>query len=160
MHHLSALDALFLQLETAEVPAHVGSVSLLKKPAGHRGSFYPRIRKHIESRLHLAPLFSRRLAFMPLDLANPIWLGGARVDLDHHIDHLFDNQRRIILRPACMCERSAIAQALPQLVADVGCQRRQEPQVVLEDRPRHRGGLAEGVSTDHQLAHRRVHLVE
>ncbi len=88
MHHLSALDALFLQLETAEVPAHVGSVSLLKKPVGHRGSFYPRIRKHIESRLHLAPLFSRRLAFMPLDLANPIWLGGARVDLDHHIRRL------------------------------------------------------------------------
>ncbi|MEO8102254.1 MAG: wax ester/triacylglycerol synthase domain-containing protein [Betaproteobacteria bacterium] len=85
MHHLSALDALFLQLETAEVPAHVGSVSLLKKPPGHRGSFYPHIRKHIESRLHLAPLFSRRLAFMPLDLASPIWLGGSAVNLDDHI---------------------------------------------------------------------------
>ena len=84
MHHLSALDALFLQLETAEVPAHVGSVSLLKKPGGHRGSFYPRIRKHIESRLHLAPLFSRRLAFMPLDLANPIWLSGAKIDSQSH----------------------------------------------------------------------------
>ncbi len=85
MHHLSALDALFLQLETPEVPAHVGSVSLLKKPKGHRGSFYPKIRAHIESRLHLAPLFSRRLAFMPLDLANPIWIDDADVDLDEHI---------------------------------------------------------------------------
>jgi hypothetical protein len=88
MHHLSALDALFLQLETPEVPMHVGSVSLLQKPKGHRGSFYPQVRKHIESRLHLAPLFSRRLAFMPFDLANPIWLGGAAVDLDHHIRRL------------------------------------------------------------------------
>ena len=85
MHHLSALDALFLQLETPEVPAHVGSVSLLQKPQGYRGSFYRQIRKHIESRLHLAPLFSRRLAFMPLDLANPIWLGGTAVNLDDHI---------------------------------------------------------------------------
>ncbi len=85
MHHLSALDALFLQLETPEVPAHVGSVSVLQKPKGHRGSFYPHIRKHIESRLHLAPLFSRRLAFMPLDLASPIWLGGTAVNLDDHI---------------------------------------------------------------------------
>ena len=88
MHHLSALDALFLQLETPEVPAHVGSVSLLEKPKGQRGSFYPRVRKHIESRLHLAPLFSRRLAFMPLDLANPIWLSGTVVNLDDHIKHV------------------------------------------------------------------------
>ena len=36
--------------------------------------------------MHLAPLFSRRLAFMPLDLANPIWLDGAGVNLDDHID--------------------------------------------------------------------------
>ncbi len=88
MHHLSALDALFLQLETPEVPMHVGSVSLLQKPKGHRGSFYPQVRRHIESRLHLAPLFSRRLAFMPFDLANPIWLGSSDVDLDYHIRQL------------------------------------------------------------------------
>lgn len=88
MHHLSALDALFLQLETPEVPAHVGSVSLLQKPKGHRGSFYKHVRKHIESRLHLAPLFSRRLSFMPLDLANPIWLSGTKVNLDDHITHV------------------------------------------------------------------------
>lgn len=88
MHHLSALDALFLQLETPEVPAHVGSVSRLQKPKGHRGSFYKNVRRHIESRLHLAPLFSRRLAFMPLDLVNPIWLGGAVVNLDDHIKHV------------------------------------------------------------------------
>lgn len=85
MHHLSALDALFLQLETPEVPMHVGSVSILQKPKGHRGSFYPNVRQHIESRMHLAPLFSRRLAFMPLDLMNPIWLGGVEVNLDDHI---------------------------------------------------------------------------
>ena len=90
MQHLSALDALFLQLETPEVPAHVGSVSLLKKPKGVRGSFYPAVRKHIESRLHLAPLFSRRLAFMPFDLANPIWISNVNVNLDDHI-------RRVLL---------------------------------------------------------------
>ena len=88
MQHLSALDALFLQLETPEVPAHVGSVSLLKKPKGVRGSFYPAVRKHIESRLHLAPLFSRRLAFMPFDLANPIWISNVNVNLDDHIRQL------------------------------------------------------------------------
>ncbi len=85
MQHLSALDALFLYLETPETPMHVGSLFLLEKPAGHRGSFYPNIRRLIESRMHLAPLFSRKLAFMPFDLANPIWVHDDNVDLNWHI---------------------------------------------------------------------------
>ncbi len=87
MHHLSALDALFLHMETPDMPMHVGGLILLDKPKKHRGSFYKKIREHLVSRMHLAPLFSRRLAFMPLDLVNPIWLGGAEVDLDYHIRH-------------------------------------------------------------------------
>ena len=64
---------------------HVGSLILFEKPARHRGSFYPTIRRHIESRLHLAPLFTRKLAFMPFDLANPIWVHDDNLDLDWHI---------------------------------------------------------------------------
>ncbi len=85
MQHLSALDALFLYLETPETPMHVGSLFLLEKPKGHRGSFYPNIRRLVESRMHLAPLFSRKLAFMPFDLANPIWVQDDSVDIDWHI---------------------------------------------------------------------------
>jgi diacylglycerol O-acyltransferase / wax synthase len=85
MQHLSALDALFLYLETPETPMHVGSLFLLEKPKRHRGSFYPNIRRLIESRMHLAPLFSRKLAFMPFDLANPMWIHDDGVDLDWHI---------------------------------------------------------------------------
>jgi WS/DGAT/MGAT family acyltransferase len=76
MKHLSALDALFLQLETPDTPMHVGSLMRMAAPKGvGRGrSAYDQIRAHMEGRLHLAPIFSRRLAFMPLDLANPIWI--------------------------------------------------------------------------------------
>ncbi|MEP7083802.1 MAG: wax ester/triacylglycerol synthase family O-acyltransferase, partial [Betaproteobacteria bacterium] len=88
MHHLSALDALFLHLETPDMPMHVGSLILFEKPKGHRGSFYKNIRVHIESRIHLAPLFSRRLAFVPLDLANPVWITGLEPDLDRHVRRL------------------------------------------------------------------------
>jgi diacylglycerol O-acyltransferase / wax synthase len=65
LNQLSALDALFLYLETPDTPMHVGSFTVLEKPRGHRGSFYKKIREHIASRMHLAPLFSRKLAFMP-----------------------------------------------------------------------------------------------
>jgi len=88
LNHLSALDALFLYLETPETPMHVGSLILMQKPAGHKTSFYKNIRKHVASRMHLAPLFSRKLAFMPFDLANPIWVDADEVDLDWHIGSL------------------------------------------------------------------------
>jgi len=85
LNQLSALDALFLHLETPDTPMHVGSFTVLEKPRGHRGSFYKKIREHIALRMHLAPLFSRKLAFMPFDLANPIWLESDAIDLDWHI---------------------------------------------------------------------------
>jgi diacylglycerol O-acyltransferase / wax synthase len=88
MKHLSALDALFLHLETPETPMHVGSLMLLDVPARSRKAAYANIRKHIAARLHLAQLFTRRLQFMPLDLANPIWLEAEDIDLDWHIQHV------------------------------------------------------------------------
>ena len=138
MHHLSALDALFLQLETAEVPAHVGSVSLLQKPKGHRGSFYPKIRRHIESRLHLAPLFSRRLAFMPFDLSNPIWLGGAEVNLDEHIT------RVILPKPGTQAQMEAAVAKLHEGMMD-------------RDRPLWQFTVIEGLQDGNIAFYSRIH---
>lgn len=84
MNHLSALDALFLQLETADTPMHVGSLMLLEKPGGRRTP-YRAIRDHIAARTHLAPVFRRRLATVPGDLANPVWLQQHEIDLDYHV---------------------------------------------------------------------------
>ena len=33
--------------------------------------------EHIGKRLHLAPVFSCKLVFMPLDLGHPLWVGAA-----------------------------------------------------------------------------------
>jgi diacylglycerol O-acyltransferase / wax synthase len=87
---LSGLDATFLYLEAPETPMHVGSVHLYEPPPGRRIDFLARARRHIRSRLHLAPVFRRRLATLPIELASPIWVEDERVDLDHHV-------RRIVL---------------------------------------------------------------
>lgn len=87
MKHLSALDALFLQLETPDTPMHVGSLMLLARPPGRRDP-YMSIRAHVAKRLHLAPVFSRVVRFMPLDLASPLWIPAAEIDLDYHIRSL------------------------------------------------------------------------
>lgn len=82
---LSGLDALFLHLETPEMPMHVGSLMLLELPAGYAGDFTADVRALIGTRLHLAPAFTRRLATMPLGFANPVWTRAGHVDLERHI---------------------------------------------------------------------------
>jgi diacylglycerol O-acyltransferase / wax synthase len=85
MKSLSGLDATFLYLETPETPMHVGSLNLYELPPGFKGSFHKAVKQHIGKRMHLAPIFSRRLAFMPFDLGHPIWVEAEKVDLDFHI---------------------------------------------------------------------------
>lgn len=88
--HLSALDAAFLYLETPEMPMHVGGMYLLQLPEDYEGDFYDNFKAMIASRLHLAPVFTRKLALMPFELANPLWIEDDDIDLDYHI-------RRIVL---------------------------------------------------------------
>ena len=85
MKTLSGLDATFLYLETPETPMHVGSLHLYELPKGYKGSFTRAVREHIGRRMHLAPIFSNRLAFMPFDLGHPVWVEADEVDLEFHI---------------------------------------------------------------------------
>ena len=85
MKTLSGLDATFLYLETPETPMHVGSLNLYELPKGFKGSFTKAVREHIGRRMHLAPIFTRRLAFMPFDLGHPVWVEADEVDLEFHI---------------------------------------------------------------------------
>jgi len=85
MKSLTGLDATFLYLETPEMPMHVGSLNLCELPAGFKGSFHKAVKNHIARRMHLAPVFSRKLVFMPLDLGHPLWVEADSVDIDFHI---------------------------------------------------------------------------
>jgi diacylglycerol O-acyltransferase / wax synthase len=95
MKSLSGLDATFLYLETPETPMHVGSLNLYELPKGFKGSFHQAVRRHIAKRMHLAPIFSRRLAFMPFELGHPTWVEDRQVDLDFHIRKLPGKQLTI-----------------------------------------------------------------
>jgi diacylglycerol O-acyltransferase / wax synthase len=88
MKHLSTLDAAFLHLETPEMPMHVGSLILLDLPVGLQGPFYDAVKFHVARRIHLASVFTKKLALMPLNIANPVWVDAGAVDLDYHIRHI------------------------------------------------------------------------
>ena len=85
MKSLTGLDATFLYLETPEMPMHVGAFNLCELPAGFKGSFHQAVTKHIASRIHLAPVFSRKLVFMPLNLGHPLWVEADSVDVGFHV---------------------------------------------------------------------------
>jgi diacylglycerol O-acyltransferase len=88
MKALSGLDGSFLHLETAETPMHVGSLHLFDLPAGFRGDFHAAIKRQMKARIHLAPIFTRKLAPMPLQFANPVWVEEDKVDLDYHVQRI------------------------------------------------------------------------
>jgi WS/DGAT/MGAT family acyltransferase len=88
MKALSGLDGAFLHLETPATPMHVASLHLFDLPPGYTGDFHADIKRLMRSRLKAAPVFTRKLALMPLQLANPVWVEEVRVDLDYHVQRL------------------------------------------------------------------------
>jgi WS/DGAT/MGAT family acyltransferase len=84
MKLLTGLDAAFLDLETPEMPMHVGALQVFERPRGDRTRFVKRLREHMAERLPLAPQLRRRLWWPPLKVSNPAWV-DAEPDLDWHI---------------------------------------------------------------------------
>jgi diacylglycerol O-acyltransferase / wax synthase len=89
MNHLSAQDGMFLHIESPEMPMHVGSLCVLDMPEGVAADdFYELAKERLAQRIHLADLFTRKLAFIPLDLSNPVWVDDEDMDLDYHVRHV------------------------------------------------------------------------
>ncbi len=112
MQHLSAIDSAFLHLETAEMPMHVGSLHRYQLPEGYKGNWYEDVKAHLAKRLHLAPVFTRKLANMPFDLANPVWIEDDDIDLDYHIRHT------VLPRPGTQAQLEALAARLHSSLLD------------------------------------------
>ena len=84
MKQLPGLDASFLHLETAQMPMHVGALHIFELPADYAGDFLADMRRHMASRLPLAPALRQKLAKMPMNFVNPGWV-DAQPDLVQHI---------------------------------------------------------------------------
>ena len=112
MKHLSVVDGAFLHLESPEMPMHVGSLALFDPPAGGAGAWYEAVKAHVASRMHLAPVFTRKLALMPFDLANPVWIHDDDIDLDYHMRYL------VLPKPGTMAQMEALCARLHSSLLD------------------------------------------
>jgi diacylglycerol O-acyltransferase len=87
MRQLSGLDSVFLNLETNAVPMHIGGLTVLDPASAPAGFGFDAVRRLIESRLHLLPMFRRRLVESPLNLDLPYWIEDPEFDIEHHVRH-------------------------------------------------------------------------
>lgn len=112
MDHLSSMDAAFLHLETPETPMHVASLMLLDLPEGYEGDFYEDAKAMIGKRLHLATVLTRKLAQMPFELAEPVWIEDDDLDLEYHVRSL------TLRRPGTMEQLHALVARLHSTLLD------------------------------------------
>lgn len=88
MKSLSGIDGAFLHLETPSTPMHVGSLHLFDLPAGYAGDFHADVRRQMQRSLRRTPVLRRRLAPMPLQFANPVWVEAGPIDLAYHVQRV------------------------------------------------------------------------
>ena len=112
MQHLSVVDGAFLHLESPEMPMHVGSLALFEAPAGPHDEWFDAVKAHVASRMHLAPVFTRKLALMPFDLANPVWIHDDDIDLDYHM------RRTVLPKPGTTAQLEALCARLHSSLLD------------------------------------------
>ena len=98
MEHLKGADASFLYMENPVVHMHVTGVMILD-PSTMEGDYrFETFRDHIVDRLHLIPIFRRRLVSVPFGIDHPAWVEDPDFDLDRHL------HRHRLKRPGRMAE--------------------------------------------------------
>jgi len=89
MEQLSGQDAMFLHAEIDGLPQHIGGVSIYDQSSAPGGKVrFKQILSMLERRLHLSPIFRRKLAFVPGNLGRPYWVEDADFDLEYHVRHI------------------------------------------------------------------------
>ena len=85
MDKLSAIDASFLYLETANCPQHIASVQLFDLPPARKATFFAELQTLFLQRVHLIPYLTRKLQRMPGNLDHPAWGRDPAFNLDNHL---------------------------------------------------------------------------
>jgi diacylglycerol O-acyltransferase len=89
MQQLSGQDAMFLHAELDGLPQHIGCVNIYDQSTAPNGKVrFKQILKMLQSRVHLSPIFRRKLAFVPYNLGRPYWVEDPDFDMEYHVRHI------------------------------------------------------------------------
>jgi diacylglycerol O-acyltransferase len=90
MQQLGGQDAMFVHSEMDCFPQHLGGVTIYDQstvPGGGPVRF-KQILALLKNRVHLSPIFRRKLVEVPLGLGQPYWVEDANFNLEHHVRHI------------------------------------------------------------------------
>lgn len=85
MRRLSGLDAGFLYMETATLHMHTLKISVVDPATVPGGYSFEKVVQVLSERLHLLPMFRRRIVEVPYGLHHPLWLEDATFDIANHV---------------------------------------------------------------------------
>ncbi|MEL7429010.1 MAG: wax ester/triacylglycerol synthase family O-acyltransferase [Pseudomonadota bacterium] len=109
MKQLSGMDATFLYMESPQTPMHVAGLTLYDPPEGLETSFHQHFLEFFKGRVHLIPIFGKKLAKTVFELDHPGWVDAGELDFSYHI------------QPAILPKPGSLEQ-LEELVADLHAQ--------------------------------------
>ncbi len=89
MRQLRAEDARFVYADNGHANSNLTLVSIYDPSTASDGQVhFDELLRHIESRLHLSPIFRQKLLRVPLELDHPYWIEDERFDLEYHVRHV------------------------------------------------------------------------
>jgi WS/DGAT/MGAT family acyltransferase len=89
MRQLRGEDARFVYAETGHANSNITLLSIYDPSTAPEGRVrFKGLLKHIESRLHLSPIFRQKLLRVPLELDYPYWIEDEGFDLEYHVRHI------------------------------------------------------------------------
>ena len=89
MKQLSGQDNSFLEIERDGVTQNIASISIYDQSTAPGGAVrFKEIISHLESRLHLSPIFRSKLHEVPLGLDKPYLIDDPDFDLEYHVRHI------------------------------------------------------------------------
>jgi WS/DGAT/MGAT family acyltransferase len=89
MQQLSGQDAMFIHSELDGLPQHIGGMSIYNQDTAPGGKVrFKQILAYLESRVHLSPIFTRKLVTVPWSLDQPYWIEDPDFNLEYHVRHI------------------------------------------------------------------------
>ena len=83
MDRMSPQDAMFLHVEDANNPMHIGGVSVFDGPPPAYGDLV----RTIAAKLPLVPRYRQKVRFVPLGLGRPVWVDDPHFQILYHVRH-------------------------------------------------------------------------
>ena len=89
MRQLRGEDARFVYGESGHANSNITLISIYDPSTARDGRVhFKELLKHIESRLHLSPIFRQKLLRVPMELDFPYWIEDDDFDLEYHVRHI------------------------------------------------------------------------